>query len=91
MFAFTLGTSPVFFAVAYFTTRLGARLERHFMRFVAVIMLVLGLFAIDTGLTLAGSPVSITRLVNDTAARQANTSSSPIGIGFGDRIIVTGS
>jgi uncharacterized protein len=72
MFAFTLGTSPVFFAVAYFTTRLGARLERHFMRFVAVIMLVLGLFAIDTGLTLAGSPVSITRWVNDTAARQEN-------------------
>jgi sulfite exporter TauE/SafE len=83
MFAFTLGTSPVFFAVAYFTTRLGARLERHFMRFVAVIMLVLGLFAIDTGLTLAGSPVSVTRLVNDTAARQGNTSSSPISSASG--------
>jgi uncharacterized protein len=27
MFAFTLGTSPVFFLIAYLTTELGARLE----------------------------------------------------------------
>lgn len=64
MFAFTLGTSPVFFAVAYFATQLGSRLEKHFMRFVAVVVLILGVVAIDTGLTLAGSPFSITRLVN---------------------------
>ena len=42
MFAFTLGTSPVFFAVAYLTMQLGARLEKWFLRFVAVVMLVLG-------------------------------------------------
>ena len=35
MLAFTLGTSPVFFIVAYLTTELGARLEKFFMRFVA--------------------------------------------------------
>jgi uncharacterized protein len=64
MFAFTLGTSPVFFAVAYFATRLGSKLERHFMRFAAAVILLLGLVAIDTGLTLAGSPVSFTRFVN---------------------------
>jgi uncharacterized protein len=64
MFAFTLGTSPVFFAVAYFATQLGAKLERHFMRLVAVVMLVLGIFAIDTGITLAGAPFSITRALN---------------------------
>ncbi|HSV84995.1 MAG TPA: sulfite exporter TauE/SafE family protein [Levilinea sp.] len=69
MFAFTLGTSPVFFAVAYFATQLGARLERHFMRIVAVVMLVLGIYAIDTGLTLAGSPVSITRSINTVLAQ----------------------
>jgi uncharacterized protein len=66
MFAFTLGTSPVFFAVAYFATRLGSKLEKHFMRFVAVVMLVLAILTIDTGLTLAGSPVSLTRIVSRT-------------------------
>jgi len=79
MFAFTLGTSPLFFAVAYFATQLGARLERHFMRFVAAVMLVLGIFAIDTGLTLAGSPVSITRAINNAFApsRSAQTADLP--------------
>ncbi len=63
MAAFTLGTSPVFFAVVYFATQLGRRLEKHFMRFVAVVMLLLGFVSIDTGLTLAGSPVTITRVI----------------------------
>ena len=63
MFAFTLGASPVFFAVAYLTTRLGATLESNFMRFVAAVVLVLGLVSIDSGLTLAGSPYSFSNLI----------------------------
>ena len=62
MFAFVLGTSPVFFTVAYLTTRLGARLEKNFVRIVAVILLVLGLISIDSGLTLAGFPYSVANL-----------------------------
>jgi len=62
MFAFTLGTSPVFFLIAYFTTSLGARLEKNFMRFVALIILVLSLVTIDGGVTLAGSPISLSRM-----------------------------
>jgi sulfite exporter TauE/SafE len=79
MFAFTLGASPVFFAVAYFATTLGKRMEKNFTRFAAVVILLLGLFALDTGLNLAGSPVSITRAVNGMfAARQQNTSAELI-------------
>ncbi len=62
MFAFTLGTSPVFFTVAYLATRLGARLEKNFMRIVALMVLVLGLISIDSGLTLAGWPFSVANL-----------------------------
>jgi uncharacterized protein len=62
MFAFVLGTSPVFFTVAYLTTRLGARLEKNFVRIVAVILLVLGLISIDSGLTLGGFPYSVSNL-----------------------------
>jgi hypothetical protein len=64
MFAFILGTSPVFFAVAYFTTRLGATLEKYFTRIVAVTVIVLGLVSINSGLNLAGSPFSFNRLVS---------------------------
>jgi sulfite exporter TauE/SafE len=62
MFAFILGTSPVFFVVAYLATRLGSRLEASFMRLVAIVVLVLGLISVDAGLTLAGWPYSFSNL-----------------------------
>jgi sulfite exporter TauE/SafE len=62
MFAFTLGTSPVFFVVAYLTTELGSRLEKFFMRFVAVVVLILGLVTMNSGLNLLGSPLSVQNL-----------------------------
>ena len=62
MFAFTLGTSPVFFIVAYLTTELGARMEKFFMRFVAAAVLILGLVTLDGGLNLMGSPLSFQNL-----------------------------
>ncbi len=62
MLAFTLGTSPVFFIVAYLTTELGARLEKFFMRFVAVVVLILGFVTLDGGLNLVGSPLSFQNL-----------------------------
>jgi sulfite exporter TauE/SafE len=58
MFAFTLGTSPVFFIVAYLTTELGARLEKFFLRFVAATVLILGLMTVNSGLNILGSPFS---------------------------------
>ncbi|MHB8088550.1 MAG: sulfite exporter TauE/SafE family protein [Anaerolineaceae bacterium] len=71
MFAFTLGTSPVFFILSYFATKLGTLLEKQLVRVVAVVLLILGLLSIDTGLNLLGSPYSITKLVQ--ANNQAQT------------------
>ena len=62
MFAFVLGTSPVFFIIAYLTTELGARLEKFFMRFVAAALLILGFVTLDGGLNLLGSPLSFQNL-----------------------------
>ena len=79
MFAFTLGTSPVFFLVAYLTTKLGAKLESFFMRFVAISVLILGLVTLNSGLNLMGSPFSfgnITRgLFSSTAVAEAPSTS----------------
>jgi uncharacterized protein len=65
MLAFTLGTSPVFFIVAYLTTELGARLEKFFMRFVAVVVLILGFVTVNSGLNILGSPLSVQNLTRD--------------------------
>jgi sulfite exporter TauE/SafE len=63
MFSFILGTSPVFFTLAYLTTRLGATIEKYFTRIVAAVVIILGIVSIEAGLNLAGSPISISRLL----------------------------
>jgi sulfite exporter TauE/SafE len=62
MFAFILGTSPVFFIIAYLTTELGSRLEKFFMRFVAVVLLILGFVTLNGGFNVLGSPLSFQNL-----------------------------
>ena len=74
MFAFTLGTSPVFFAVAYLTTKVGARLEKYFLRFVAVVLLLLGLFSVNSGLNLTGNGISLDNLASAVAPPPASSS-----------------
>ena len=85
MFAFVLGTSPVFFIIAYLTTELGARLEKFFMRFVAVVVLILGFTTLNSGLNVLGSPLSFQNLtrnlipsesVSDPAAESPQTSAT---------------
>ena len=78
MFAFILGTSPVFFVVAYLAMQLGARLEKWFLRFVAVVLLVLGLVSVNSGLTLAGSPLSVTNMIQAAKASQPDLASASI-------------
>jgi hypothetical protein len=76
MFAFTLGTSPVFFVVAYLTTELGSKLEKFFMRFVAVVVLILGLITLNGGLNLMGSPLSFENMTRGFSP--ASSESAPV-------------
>jgi sulfite exporter TauE/SafE len=77
LFAFTLGTTPVFFSVAYFATRLGATLEKYFTRVVALTVIILGLISVNSGLNLVGSPVSITNLYKGLVATSVESVPSP--------------
>ena len=70
LFAFTLGTSPVFFTLSYFATKLGAMMEKYFIRIVAASLIILGILAFDTGLNLLGSPFSLTRLASGIRSGQ---------------------
>lgn len=81
LFAFTLGASPVFFLVAYLATELGARMEKLFMRFVAVVVLVLGLVTLDGGLNLMGSPYSFTNIVREIGVSDSPSAAEPVSSG----------
>lgn len=78
MFAFTLGTSPVFFLAAYFATQIGAALEKHFMRFVAVILLLLGWVTFDNALNLLGAPSLSSLFTTRQAAFNAEQASDTL-------------
>lgn len=78
LFAFVLGASPTFFSVTYLAARLSAMFEKHFLRVLAVVILLLGLFSIETGLNLAGSPVSLTRGLAFLRGEQLATQAVPL-------------
>lgn len=88
LFAFTLGSSPLFFLVAYLVTQIGARLEKLFMRFVAVTVLILGLLSVDNGLALAGMP-SVASLVQ--SAQQGARSGEVLAPSAGNTLVLNAS
>src|SRR3989344_1958389 len=55
MFAFVLGTSPVFFILGYLATRLGDSMHKKFMRVAAYAIVLLALFNLNNGIALTGS------------------------------------
>lgn len=56
MLAFTLGTTPLFFILGTVATKFSQSLEKYVYPVAATLVLLLGLIAIDNGLTLSGSP-----------------------------------
>ncbi len=79
LFSFILGTTPVFFTIAYFATRLGATVEKYFTRFVAVALLILGLVSVNSGLNLVGSPYSFTNLYQSLRGGATGVIDPPAG------------
>ncbi len=55
MFAFILGTSPIFFILGYFATRLGDTWHKKFMKLAAYAIILLALFNINNAIALTGS------------------------------------
>lgn len=55
LLAFTLGTSPMFFGLGYFATRLGESTHKKFMKFAAIGIIVLALYNLNSTIALTGS------------------------------------
>lgn len=76
MFAFVLGTSPVFFILSYLATKLGEAMQERFFKVAAIAVLILGLVSLEGGLNLVGSPVSYAAIKDSFASRSALEASS---------------
>lgn len=55
LFAFTLGTSPLFFTLGYMATSLGEKLKQQFMRAAALALILLAFFNLNNAIALTGS------------------------------------
>lgn len=58
MFAFVLGTSPVFFLLGYLATKLGDVLHERFMKFAAAAIMLLAVFNLNNALALTGTGIN---------------------------------
>src|SRR5574342_679766 len=66
MFAFILGTSPLFFILGYFTMKLGDVLHAKFMKVAAAAIILLALFNLDATLHLAGASYTPSKILKGT-------------------------
>jgi uncharacterized protein len=62
LFAFVLGTSPLFFILGYYATRLGDVMQKKFFKISAYAILFLALFNFNNALALTGSNLSLGKI-----------------------------
>lgn len=62
LFAFVLGTSPVFFILGYFATRLGETLHQKFLKVAAYAIIILAVFNLNNTIALSGSKLTLDNL-----------------------------
>lgn len=67
MFAFVLGTSPTFFGVTVLAAGLAKTFQKYFYPIVAIFVFGLGLYTIDGGLNVVGSPISSSAIMQKLA------------------------
>ena len=58
LFAFILGTSPLFFVLGYMATRLGEAMQKRFFKVAAYALLLLAVFNLNNALALSNSSVT---------------------------------
>lgn len=66
MGVFILGTSPLFFGLGFLTTILGDAFRTKFLKIAAVGVLYLGITSLNGALVLAGSPVTLQTIVDNS-------------------------
>lgn len=63
MFAFILGTSPIFFILGYFATKLADSFHEKFMRLAAIAIIILALFNFNNAIAQTGSNLTLGNII----------------------------
>lgn len=77
MFSFVLGTSPLFALVGVATARLSETWYRGFMRFAAVALIIMSLYALNGVLVVVDSPMSVQNTLERVRTTMAQRQEGP--------------
>ncbi|MEO6508742.1 MAG: sulfite exporter TauE/SafE family protein [Patescibacteria group bacterium] len=73
LFAFVLGTSPLFFTLGFLATKLGDVMHKQFMRFAAIAIILLALFNLNNTIALSGSNLTFENIVKSLSKKPSKT------------------
>ncbi len=77
LFAFILGTTPLFFILGYFATKLGDIYQRKFMKIAAIALILLAIFNLRNTLGLAGINLNINFGQTQTNTNTGDVTNNP--------------
>lgn len=80
LFVFTIGTSPVFFILGYFATKLGGMLQDKFSKVAAASIILIALFNLNNALALTGSPFTLEKVIKNVYCTVSFCSSSVLAL-----------
>lgn len=66
MFAFVLGTTPLFFGVGFLTSILGDNFQGKFLKLAAIAVLYLGITSVNGALVAFGSPITLQSIAENS-------------------------
>ncbi len=66
LFAFVLGTSPLFFILGYSASKLGENMHKKFMKVAAIALILLALINLNAAIALTGSSWTFENLIQQT-------------------------
>jgi uncharacterized protein len=64
LFVFVLGTSPLFFVLGYFASRLGQTMQQQFLKIAAFAIILLAIYNLNATIALTGSTITPASLVS---------------------------
>ena len=94
MFAFILGTIPLFFGIGFLTSLLGDAFKTKFFRLAAVLVMLLGVTSINGALIALGSPMSfnsVAKTFNNLFTQKTNGPRMSVATNQNPEITVTSS
>lgn len=80
LFAFVLGTSPLFFILGYLATRLGEIFQKRVLRFAAFAIIMLAVFNLNNAAALAGVNINILKPLSGVYCIFAVCDNSRVGV-----------